>query len=99
MDKIFDPFFSTKFVGRGLGLPVVLGVVRAWQGAVSVESAPGRGSTFRLYFPRSLTPAPRRRNQAPLACHPDRRAKVLVVDDEPAVRTLRCSLSPKRGIQ
>ncbi len=97
MDKIFDPFFSTKFVGRGLGLPVVLGVVRAWQGAVSVESAPGRGSTFRLYFPRSLTPAPRRRNQAPVARQPDRRAKVLVVDDEPAVREFAMLALTKAG--
>lgn len=86
MDKIFDPFFSTKFVGRGLGLPVVLGVVRTWQGAISVESTPGRGSTFRLFFPRLPTPAPRRRVQAPPVNQPERRAKVLVVDDEPAVR-------------
>jgi PAS domain S-box-containing protein len=51
IDKLFDPFFSHKFTGRGLGLPIVLGIVKAYNGAVSVESATGRGSTFRVFLP------------------------------------------------
>ncbi len=47
----FEPFFSTKFPGRGLGLAAVAGVMRIQRGGVQVESQPGRGSTFRLYFP------------------------------------------------
>ncbi len=50
IEKIFDPFYSTKFTGRGLGLPVVLGIVRAFDGVVTVESQPGRGSSFRVYL-------------------------------------------------
>jgi signal transduction histidine kinase len=50
-EKIFDPFFSTKFTGRGLGLSVVVGLVRAYGGAISVESQIGWGSTFRVFFP------------------------------------------------
>ena len=51
MEKLFDPFFSSKFTGRGLGLPVALGVAKACGGGVTVESRPGKGSTFRLFFP------------------------------------------------
>jgi len=51
MERLFDPFFSTKFTGRGLGLAVVFGVVRAMNGGILVESRPGKGSCFRVYFP------------------------------------------------
>jgi signal transduction histidine kinase len=50
IEQLFDPFFSSKFTGRGLGLPVVLGIARAHGGAVHVESRPGR-TVFRVYMP------------------------------------------------
>jgi CheY-like chemotaxis protein len=49
--RTFDPFFTTKFAGRGLGLAVVQGVVRAHGGVIRLVSAPGQGTTFQIFFP------------------------------------------------
>jgi PAS domain S-box-containing protein len=51
IEKLFDPFFSSKFKGRGMGLAVVLGIVRAHDGAVVVASKPNQGSIFQVFFP------------------------------------------------
>lgn len=50
-EKIFEPFYTTRFAGRGLGLPAVLGIVRSHKGALHMKTAPGEGTVFRLYFP------------------------------------------------
>ena len=82
--RIFDPFFTTKGVGQGtgLGLSVAHGIVRAHEGAIAVDTAPGRGTTFHLYF---RLPAP----QAPEAAPPPAAAiprgagqRVLYIDDD-----------------
>jgi two-component system, cell cycle sensor histidine kinase and response regulator CckA len=83
--KIFDPFFSTKFIGRGLGLSAVLGIVRGHKGAIKVYSELGRGTTIKLLFPAmgdDARVAPPPTAQGAL----QRRGTVLVVDDEDVVR-------------
>ena len=63
-ERLFDPFFTSKGSGHGLGLPVALGVVRAHGGGIALESEPGAGTCFRVYLPassRAAEPRPRRR--------------------------------------
>ncbi len=87
--SIFDPFFSTKFARQGLGLAVVLGLVRTYEGAVAVESRPGQGATFRVFFPLFEQAEPRAgRELVPAAGEVEDRGVVLVVDDEPLVRNV-----------
>lgn len=95
-DSIFEPFFSRKKLsehsGTGLGLAIVHGVVKDHAGYVNVDSVPGVGATFTLYFPIAET-TPR----APLTIPPASRgeARVLVVDDDPTqLRTASRVLAP-----
>jgi len=85
-EKIFDPFFSTKFTGRGLGLSVVLGIVRAHHGAVTVESKPDSGSIFRVFFPVSAEEVSRQPHKAVQPPETEEGGTVLVVEDEEHVR-------------
>ena len=85
--RIFDPFFSTKGVGRGLGMSALLGIVRGHHGALFVDSTPGRGTMVRVLLPARTGPAEpaRPRTDAPVRT-PVAAGAVLVVDDEDLVR-------------
>jgi PAS domain S-box-containing protein len=90
VSRIFDPFFSTKFTGRGLGLAAVHGIIRSLHGYIDVKSSLGDGTTFQVYLPASnkrphsqfLEKAPRTQTRGSYS--------ILVVDDEDMVRKLAC---------
>ena len=83
--RIFDPFFSTKFMGRGLGLAAVLGIVRGHRGALQVESEKGTGTTFKVAFPRTEQIMQSDQSQVPRSGQTADRT-VLLIDDEEVVR-------------
>ena len=83
LSRIFEPFFSTRDSGRGLGLSAVAGIVRAHKGYLRVESNPGHGTRFSVYLPTT--------EGKPVEPHPDKHHKseglcILVVDDDARVR-------------
>jgi CheY-like chemotaxis protein len=96
LQRIFDPFFSTKFTGRGLGLAAVIGIVEGHHGHIRIRTAPGEGTTFRILFP--AVPAlpdvePRRTSGANWRG----RGTVLLVEDEEGVREVVSRMLERLG--
>jgi len=88
-DRIFDPYFTTKFAGRGLGLAAVQGIVRAHGGALNLVTALGTGTTFQVLSPTAGRPAQRRRTER--NANTSNRVEavsgtVLLVEDEESLR-------------
>jgi two-component system cell cycle sensor histidine kinase/response regulator CckA len=98
--RIFEPFFTTKppGSGTGLGLSVVYGVMQSHSGAVTLESTPGQGATFTLYFPEVLSAlAPLEQHRTSL--RPGGKERILVVEDEDMIRRLVVKLLSSRGYE
>jgi len=86
LPKIFDPFFSTKFTGRGLGLAAAMGIVNGLHGAIKVHSKSGSGSTFTVLFPPLDQDAKARDREFIEARASREKRTILVVDDEEPIR-------------
>jgi two-component system cell cycle sensor histidine kinase/response regulator CckA len=96
-ERVFEPFFTTKSptVGTGLGLATVYGIVKQHGGHIVVESAPGAGSSFSVYFPASSEPLSGPERVAPVVRA--RSSKVLLVDDDDAVRNVIAAILRRAG--
>lgn len=99
LKRIFEPFFTTKPVGKGtgLGLATVFGIVKQHRGWIEVETAPGQGSTFTVRLPSGSRPP-----AEPLAAGPGLSGgheRLLVVEDEPAVRRSLSAMLRQLGYQ
>jgi signal transduction histidine kinase/ActR/RegA family two-component response regulator len=94
LPRIFDPYFSTKQNGKGLGLTVVYSILRAHDGRIEVESEPGRGAVFTLHLPASAHRSP------PAPAQPRgqlRGLRVLVMDDEEPIRKVARGMLQRLG--
>lgn len=103
--RIFDPFYTTKFTGRGLGMSVVHGIVRGHDGAIIVDSEPGQGTRICVYLPvsgntpkSSLQSAESSNSISPECQTVKGPTLVLVVDDEPDVNELVCKMLTKHDV-
>lgn len=99
LGRVFEPFFTTKAQGQGtgLGLAMVFGLLRQSGGTIRIDSEVGRGTRVDLYLPRSHEPLDADQAAGPDAVPLRRRARILVVDDDPQVRHVTASFLSRFG--
>jgi PAS domain S-box-containing protein len=101
LKHIFDPFFTTKEVGKGtgLGLSATHGIVSDHEGAIRIDTKRGKGTVFRLFFPRVEEPESEHHQDPSLAETPRGTERILLVDDEKMIVQMTSSLLKRMGYQ
>jgi PAS domain S-box-containing protein len=99
IEKIFDPFYSNKCIGRGLGLSVAMGIVKAHGGAITVESELERGSVFRAFIPLCVEELPRHVEKVSQYTKAETGGTVLLVEDEEMVRNVVTEMIKRLGYE
>jgi signal transduction histidine kinase/CheY-like chemotaxis protein len=98
LDQIFDPYFTTKQTGSGLGLATIYSIINKHGGYIAVDSKPGKGTTFTLYLPASESQQlPETKQPAAKRSTMEQTARILVMDDEKMVRKVVTAMLEKSG--
>ena len=99
LSRIFEPYFTTKLKGSGLGLATTYSIIKNHDGYITVESEVGAGTTFHIYLPASKRPIPaKKREEAVQSAFPGR-GKILVMDDEEVIREMLSKMLPLAGYE
>lgn len=95
LSRIYDPYFTTKPKGKGLGLSVVFSIIKNHGGQINVESTPGTSTTFQIYLPASDKEAPMKSEEVsqPISCS----GNILIMDDEEPIRTAVSEILSRLG--
>jgi len=97
--RMFEPFFTTKFTGRGLGLSAVLGIVRGHKGGLKIDSTPGQGTTFRVFFPVAQEERSLGGHSGEMPSNWRGAGIVLLVDDEESVCVMGARMLERLGFK